>query len=176
MPSPWWRSLFKCFLKPARQNALVRDADDGNAEAQFTLGLKYSFDADLALSVHWYRKAADQNHPLAQFNLGLMYASGLGVPMDDIQAVNWIRRAAEGGDAGAQFNLGNRYHGASLRGIQMDACESRLEAYKWLQLSAAQGYRGAEQARDRLIFSMTREEVTEGNEVVSRFVPRTEAA
>ena len=34
----------------------------------------------------WYRRAADQGHALAQFNLANMYASGQGVTLDDAEA------------------------------------------------------------------------------------------
>jgi TPR repeat protein len=30
-------------------------------------------------AVHWYHKAANQGHALAQFHLGLMYRDGKGV-------------------------------------------------------------------------------------------------
>jgi hypothetical protein len=41
-----------------------------------------------AEAVNWYRKAADQGHAKAQFNLGLMYNNGEGVPENDAEAVN----------------------------------------------------------------------------------------
>lgn len=44
--------------------------------------------------VSWYRKAADQGHAKAQFNLGLMYANGQGVPQSNIQAHVWLNLAA----------------------------------------------------------------------------------
>ena len=125
---------------------------------------------DLLHAAQWYRKAADQNHYLAQFNLGVMYASGQGVLRDDAAAVMWIRKAAEGGDAGAQFNLGTRCHRASVSGLERDATESRIEAYKWLNLAAAQGYRNSDAVCERVILDMTCDEVTEGNHRATRFL------
>ena len=125
---------------------------------------------DLVQAAQWYRKAADQNHPLAQFNLGLMYTKGEGVPQDDAQAVAWMRKAAQQGDAGAQFNLGMRYHRASVWGLQLDALESKVEARKWLQLAAAQGYKGSAEACERMTLGMNREEVAEGNRRATAFV------
>ncbi len=43
---------------------------------------------------------------MAQYNLGVMYANGQGVPKDEKQAVVWYRKAAEQGYADAQHNLG----------------------------------------------------------------------
>ncbi|MSR43556.1 MAG: hypothetical protein EXS19_05920, partial [Pedosphaera sp.] len=33
----------------------------------------------------------------AQYNLGVMYANGLGVPKDEVEAVKWYRKAADQG-------------------------------------------------------------------------------
>ena len=73
-------------------------AEQGNAEAQFNLGLMYDngqgVRQDYAQAVQWYRKAAEQGYAEAQFNLGVMYANGQGVRQDHAQAVQWYRKAA----------------------------------------------------------------------------------
>ncbi len=59
-------------------------------------------------------QAAEQGDAKAQFNLGVMYSDGRGVPQNDAEAVKWFRLAAEQGDASAQYNLGGvlpRPHG-----------------------------------------------------------------
>jgi hypothetical protein len=111
----------------------------------------------------WYRKAADQGHSLAQFNLGVMYANGQGFDRDDAEAAVWFEKAARGGDGGAQFNLGRMCHRASLDKRSTQAGESRIEAYKWFQLATAQGYQGADAALTLVNLSMSLAEVTEGN-------------
>lgn len=89
------------------------EADRGNADVQFGLGLKYASGAgvtqDYIHAAEWYHKAADQNHSLAQFNLGVMYARGQGVPRNDAQSEVWIGKAARQGDAGAQYILGMKH-------------------------------------------------------------------
>ena len=57
---------------------------------------------DDAQAVRWYRKAADQDYPPAQYSLGVMYANGRGVPRDDSHAMTWYRKAAEQGYVPAQ--------------------------------------------------------------------------
>jgi len=47
--------------------------------------------------VYWYRKAAEQEYPVAQYNLGVRYDNGQGVPQDYKQAVYWFSKAAEQG-------------------------------------------------------------------------------
>ncbi|MDO8263978.1 MAG: tetratricopeptide repeat protein [Gallionella sp.] len=72
-------------------------AKDGNAEAQYTLGMMYragrGVPHDYKEARKWYLLAAEQGHPLAQFYLGWMYAGGKGVPKDYIQAHMWINIA-----------------------------------------------------------------------------------
>ncbi len=173
MDTPWYRKLFRHDQKPDLKATRAR-ADQGDADAQFGLGIKYANSAgaglDYVQAAQWYRKAADQSHPLAQFNLGMMYAKGQGMPLDDVEAVIWIRKAAHQGDAGAQFNMGMRYYRASVDGQKKDVLESRLEAFKWLHLAAVQGYKDSDAACERVSLSMSREEVTEGNLRATRFV------
>ena len=73
-------------------------ADQGDALAQFSLGLVYDngqgVPQDFAQAVVWYRKAADQGEARAQINLGVMYEKGQGVPQDYAQAHMWRNIAA----------------------------------------------------------------------------------
>ena len=119
----------------------------------------------------WYLKAADQSHSLAQFNLAIMYAAGQGVPRDEAKSMGWMQKAADLGDAGAQYHIGMKLHRASLDGLPEAAPESRIQAYKWLQLAAAQGYRGSEAAWAFVALSMTREDVADGGRRIAAFVP-----
>ena len=77
--------------------------------------------------------AAEQGDAAAQFNLGVMYASGVGVPLDYQEAVRWYRLAAEQGYAGAQHNLGLKYEYGD--GVPQDY----QEAVRWYGLAAEQG-------------------------------------
>ena len=47
----------------------------------------------------WFRLAAVQGHADAQFNLGHMFESGLGVAKDRAEAARWYRMAAAQGHA-----------------------------------------------------------------------------
>ena len=80
-----------------------------------------------------YRAAADKGEAWAQYNLGIMYANGEGVPEDDATAVKWHTKAAEQGLARAQFNLGSMY--STGAGVP----EDNVMAYMWFNLAAAQG-------------------------------------
>lgn len=91
---------FEYYLKAARQ---------GDAEAQFYLGLCYNYgdgvEKDLSEAVVWFRKAAHQGLAQAQFNLGLCYYNGNGVEKNLSEAVKWFRKAAVQGLAKAQDML-----------------------------------------------------------------------
>ena len=57
---------------------------------------------NFSVAVLWYQVAAEQGDASAQFNLGLMYEYGRGVPQNYSEAVKWYRLAAEQGDASAR--------------------------------------------------------------------------
>ena len=57
-------------------------------------------------AANWFRKPAEQGYASAQYNLGVAYGQGEGVPKDFVEAIFWYRKAAEQGDADAQYNLG----------------------------------------------------------------------
>lgn len=173
MDTPFFRRLFSRPQKPAVETIETRAAN-GAAEAQFSLGVKFAGlgpAQDYAQAAHWYLKAADQSHPLAQFNLGMMYAAGQGVPRDATKSMEWMQKAAHLGDAGAQHYIGIKHHRASLDGLPETAPESRIEAYKWLQLASAQGYRSAEAAWAFVALGMTRQDIADANRRIAAFVP-----
>jgi len=80
-------------------------ADQGNADAQCSLGLMYGFGngvtQDYAAALKWYHKAADQGYADAQLNLGLLYTRGKGATHDIVQAHMWYTLAAASGDRSA---------------------------------------------------------------------------
>ena len=55
------------------------------------------------------RVRAEAGDAVAQYDLGVMYANGLGVPEDDAEAMRWYRLAADQGHADAQVNLASMY-------------------------------------------------------------------
>ena len=89
---------------------LLKKAHQGNAQAQFELGVFYysglGVSKDDAEALKWYRLAAEQGHSGAQYEIGLRYHAGAGVSEDAKEAVKWYRLAAEQGDSCSQYNLG----------------------------------------------------------------------
>ena len=69
---------------------------DGDAQAQFNLGIMYregqGHAADPRTAARWFSRAARSGHRQAQFELGLIYDHGIGVGRNDRRAVYWYRR------------------------------------------------------------------------------------
>lgn len=112
-------------------------AEQGNAEAQFHVGLSYAKGQgnpkDDKQAVDWFRKAAEQGHREAQTKLGYMYATGKGVAQSYISAIDWCYKAAKQGDVTAQYNLGLMYEQG--QGVAQD----NSLAISWYSMAAAQG-------------------------------------
>ena len=111
---------------PDRVTGIRRLAEQGDAEAQFILGVMYSQGRGVpendAEAVRWFRLSADQSYAAAQYNLGLLYDNGRGVPENDAEAVRWYRLAAAQGLADAQSNLGFMYDNG--RGVPENDAEA----------------------------------------------------
>ena len=118
-------------------------AEQGNASAQYNLGVMYKNGKgvlqDDKEAAKWLLKAAEQGYASAQGNLALMYESGKGVLKDDKRAIKWYRKAAEQGNAKAQYNLGRM-----LLDYGDGALKERKEAVKLLNKAADQGYAEAQ--------------------------------
>jgi TPR repeat protein/V8-like Glu-specific endopeptidase len=88
---------------------------------------------DFATALREWTPLAEQGLSNAQYNLGVMYENGKGVPQDYKTAVKWYRHAAEQGVARAQYNLGVMYENG--KGVPQDY----KTAVKWYRHAAEQG-------------------------------------
>ena len=104
----------------------------------FQAGLEAANRGDYATALREWRPLAEQGDTIAQYNLGIMYGNGRGVPQDYAEAVKWYRLAAEQGNTHPQFNLGVMYDNG--RGVPQDYAE----AMKWYRLAAEQGSANAQ--------------------------------
>jgi len=133
---------FFMFTSPTPYISISQLAEQGDADAQYTLGISYDFGlgellpADQAEAVKWYRKAAEQGHAEAQLQLGIHY--GEEDFADQAEAVKWYRKAAEQGHAEAQFRLGICY----FMGLGVEKNEA--EAVTWYRKAAEQGEAAAQ--------------------------------
>src|ERR1700679_3582281 len=145
-------------------------AEQGDAEAQYNLGVKYNDGDGVAIdyteAVKWWRKAADQGNAEAQFKLGVIYhnghrlRNGHGVAIDYSEAVKWWHKAADQGEAGAQSSLGLMY--GNGQGVPRDF----VQAYMWLYLAAAQGAQ-TRSTLDYLEHEMTPDQIAEAKKLAA---------
>jgi len=87
-----------------------------------------------------YRVAAKRGDPVAEFNVGLIFYEGRGVPKDYEKALKWFRLASKKGHPAAQYYLGLSFD----KGIGVKKDPRKAE--KWYRLSAEQGYVHAQEA------------------------------
>ena len=88
---------------------------------------------------------AEQGNVEAQFNLGLLYDQGRGLPKDKQEALRWYRRAAIQGDMFAQNALGDNYWEGT--GVPKDD----REAVRWWRLAAAKGFVPAQHSLGKIL-------------------------
>jgi len=100
------------------------------------------------------RKLAGQGDADAQWQMGVRYHNGEGVPRDDVQAMQWFLRAAEQGHVTAQATLGAYYWAG--RGVPQDLSK----AYFWSALALAQGDENSKSRLEGLASQMTRVQVS----------------
>ncbi|MGB5063744.1 MAG: tetratricopeptide repeat protein [Candidatus Competibacter sp.] len=118
---------------------------------------------DYAAEVALIRPLAEQGFAFAQFNLGVLYDNGQGLPQDDAQAIAWYRKAAEQGLPQAQVNLGIMYEQGE--GVSAD----KVEAYFWYALADSQGDGQAPQAKRDIAEQMTPAQIEEAERRVKAF-------
>ena len=133
--------------------------------ADFASGLAAYQQGDYAAAYHEWLPLAEKGSADAQFNLGLMYVDGKGVPQDYTQAANWFLRAAEQGQVEAQHNLGALY--GVGRGVKRDY----VQAYKWLNICAAGGNKGCAAQRDLVAKKLSAGKLSEAQRLSSAWSP-----
>ena len=91
-------------LADLRSKAATGDAQAQNELGEALYAGKRGVAKNAAEAVKWWRKAADQNHLVAQYNLAVGYERGDGVAKYEVEAYKWYRLAAKQGDRKAQRN------------------------------------------------------------------------
>src|ERR1700734_672649 len=140
------------------------------AFADFQTGLDAYQKGDYVGAAKEWRPLAESGDPIAQFNLGLLYLDGHGVPQNPMEAANWFRRAAEQDYVQAQHNLGAMY--GSGQGVKRDF----VQAYKWLNICAAKGNAGCVTQRDLIAKKLKPGQIAEAQRLATQFQPQQETA
>ncbi|KAJ3289888.1 hypothetical protein HDU79_003701 [Rhizoclosmatium sp. JEL0117] len=72
-----------------------------------------------------------ETDPTTQYNIGLNYFSGIGVPKDLVEAVKWFQLSADQGNADAQYKLGWCYYNGE------GVAQNYHNAVKYFNMSAS---------------------------------------
>ncbi|WP_436534120.1 tetratricopeptide repeat protein [Actinoplanes sp. HUAS TT8] len=111
-----------------------RAAALGNGEAAYNLGAWHARHDDYPAALRWYERAAELGDKSARRMIGIMYATGQGVTVDnDVAEAHW-RAAAAAGDTRALHDLGTMFahHRVDL-----------AEAAHWYLEAAREGFEPA---------------------------------
>ena len=112
---------------------LKKEAEQGNAESQYSLGYCYfcgnEVEQNYEKAVELWEKSSNQNYVAAQVNLGVAYYFGLGTSQDYEKAVELWTKAANQGDSDALVKLAGCYSEGT--GVEPDLSKS-LERIKML--------------------------------------------
>jgi len=128
---------------------------------------------DYKTAYRLFKPLAEQGLPLAQYNLGVMYYNGQGVPKDYAEAAKWYRKAADQGLPEAQTNLGIMY----IAGLGVP--KDYVLAHMWFTLAASrfpaseQGRREmAGSQRDFYASKMTPAQIAEAQKLAREWRPK----
>jgi putative methionine-R-sulfoxide reductase with GAF domain len=107
-------------------------ADQGDADAQWQMGLRYHNGEDVprddAQAMQWFLRAAEQGNVSAQSALGSYYWAGRGVPEDLSKAYMWSEIALAGGDE----NSKSRLEGLASQMTREQVSAANQQAEEWL--------------------------------------------
>ena len=169
--------------------------------ADFQAGMDANNREDYAIALREWRPLAEQGDALAQYNLGVLYRKGRGVPQDDVLARQWYEKAAAQGQAKAQYNLGTLYlngegvpkdYHQAFRWFRLAADQGEalaqtkiaimyddgqgvpkdfVQAHKWYNLAAVNGDKPAAELRDSLAKQMTPAQIAEAQKLAREWKP-----
>ena len=109
---------------------IKKGAERGDTADQASLGDYYFGNKEYKEALKYYHKAAEKRQTHAEFQLGVMYARGLGVSQDWKTAYEWWHKAANGGHPDAQINMGL----VSREGIYVS--RDMGESFRWFREAA----------------------------------------
>lgn len=139
----------------------------GPARADFNDGVYALMNGQVDKALQTFIPLAEaQNHPYAQYMLGMMYFKGQGVEQDSVEAAKWFQKAAEQGVSQAQFKLGELY--ATGNGVTQDY-ES---AYAWYSVADALGHKRAADALVLAQENLNAEELNEAKRLAGQYTTK----
>ena len=168
--------------------------------AEFATGQDAYNSGDYETAITEWQPLAEAGDASGQFGMGLLYANGFGVPLDDAEALKWYGLAAEQNHANAQCNIAvmhangwgvpqsddeafKFYSLAAEQGVieaqtavakmyfgGFGAAKDYVQAYKWFGIASEMGDLNAASKRDDLAARMSAEEIATATQMTSTWV------
>ena len=134
----------------------------GTSSAQdFGRGLEALKSGDYAVALREWRPLAEAGNAASQFNLGILYERGFGVPQNYVAARDWYEKAANQGNLPAHVSIGRLYENGL--GLAADP----VRALIFYELAAARGWRQASEHRESLAAKMTPQQIAAADHLVT---------
>lgn len=146
-------------------------ADRGDSKAQYQLSIMYDkgqgVTQDYKEALRLVELSAEKGNDSAQLSLGFIYDVGRGVTQSYEKAFAYYRRSADQNNHEAQFYVGFSYaHG---KGVGRDY----VKAHMWYNISAAMGYKFAENARDEIELKyMTKTQIEKAQDMARQCIEK----
>ncbi len=120
-----------------------------------------------SIAMEWIKRSADQEHLLAQYELGQIYDSGkCGVSINDAEAFKWYTIVAYKGLSVANSNLGGMYEDG--RGTEKD----NVKAFSHYSVGASLGFWPAKAHLESLIKKMTAEQIMKAEKMAKEIMEK----
>lgn len=129
-----WSAELSLYAKAQAQVEKLNAGSVEEAELHYHIGMMLNngnggAKKDPQSALVWFRKAAENGNPLAQYKLGCYYAGQFGLLKDEAQALEWKMRAAQAGYSLAQHDVALIFY------KRQDYTNTAL----WLRAAADQG-------------------------------------
>jgi hypothetical protein len=124
---------------------------------------------DYAGAIRLWRPLANAGDVNAEYNMGVMYDMGHGVPKNDVQAAAWYRKAADKGMGNAMINL------VALIAGHARSPADLVPAYMWLVIAQNHDPSVAsdvEQDMNRMMSLMSRRQIAQAENMARYWRPR----
>lgn len=113
--------------------------------ADYAKGFEAFNSAEYEVALAEWQALAEQGDSKGQFGMGLLYANGFGVDLDDAEALKWYSLAAEQDHAEAMCHI------AVMHANGWGVPQSDTEAFRWYGLAAVQGVTAAQIGLARML-------------------------
>ena len=122
---------------------------------------------DYATAIKEWTPLAKQGDVVAQYNLGLIYGQGKGIPKDYRKAIKWSTLAAEQGSPIAQTILSG-YYFEGFWELPIDY----ERAYMWASIAAMSEHKAGVELRNEIEKQMSFSQIEEGQKLARECIAK----